>query len=185
MRILETKRLILRTWEACDIDTMFAVDCDPKVREYLPGVATLEATAINIQRFIKHQQDLGYSLYAVELKSTYEMIGFLGLMTPSFDAHFTPAIEIGWRLASSHWNQGYATEGAKAVLLYAFTELGLDEVVSFTAVNNIASRKVMEKIGLKHNSTDDFDHPKLANDSPLLRHVLYRLIKSNFFTLCS
>ena len=108
------------------------------------------------------------------------MIGIIGLMTPSFEAHFTPAIEIGWRLSSNHWNKGYATEGAKAVLRHAFTELNLDGVVSFTAVNNLASRRVMEKIGLKHNSKDDFDHPKLVEDCPLKRHVLYRLSKKDW-----
>lgn len=95
---------------------------------------------------IAHYKEKGFSLYAVELKNTGEMIGFLGLMPPSFEAHFTPAVEIGWRLSSTHWNQGYATEGAKAVLHYAFTSLNLPEVVSFTAVNNLASRRVMEKL---------------------------------------
>ena len=108
------------------------------------------------------------------------MIGFLGLMIPSFEAHFTPAVEIGWRLSSTHWNQGYATEGAKAVLHYAFTSLNLPEVVSFTAVNNLASRRVMEKIGLQHNPKDDFDHPKLEQNSPLRRHVLYRLSRADY-----
>jgi RimJ/RimL family protein N-acetyltransferase len=121
-----------------------------------------------------------FGLYAVELKNTGEMIGFLGLMIPPFEVHFTPAIEIGWRLSSTHWNQGYATEGAKAVLHYAITFLNLPEVVSFTAVNNLASRRVMEKIGLQHNTKDDFDHPKLEQNSPLRRHVLYRLSRADY-----
>ena len=119
-------------------------------------------------------------MYAVELRENGELIGFLGLSIPSFEAHFTPAVEIGWRLASCHWNKGYATEGARAVLKYGFLTLNLPEIVSFTVVNNKASRRVMEKIGLHRHPDDDFDHPRLAADSPLRRHVLYRLSKVEY-----
>ncbi|BCZ97697.1 GNAT family N-acetyltransferase [Legionella pneumophila serogroup 1] len=180
MNILETQRLILRTFEEHDLDAMAAIDQDPKVCEYLPRIGNREATYGLMQRIMKHYQEKGFSLYAVVLKTTGEMIGFLGLITPSFEAHFTPTVEIGWRLSSKHWNKGYATEGAKAVLHYAFTELNLPQIVSFTTVNNQASRRVMEKIGLRHNSLDDFDHPKLENDSPLKRHVLYRLSRADY-----
>ena len=174
MIILETERLILRTWQDCDIDPMAAINCDPKVCEFVPKLNHLE-TVSRIEHWMEHYAEHGFSLYAVELKSTGAFIGFLGLMIPAFDAHFTPAIEIGWRLASAHWNQGYATEGAKAVLAYAFDTLKLNEVVAFTAVNNKASRRVMEKIGMQHNPADDFAHPNLAEGHPLRPHVLYRL----------
>ncbi len=180
MNILETKRLILRTFEEQDLDVMAAIDQDPKVCAFLPGVATRRTTHALIQRIIQHYQERGFSLYAVLLKGTMEMIGFLGLMTPSFEAYFTPAVEIGWRLSSKYWNHGYATEGAEAVLQYAFNTLNLPEVVSFTTINNLASRRVMEKIGLKHDPKDDFDHPKLEPSSPLKRHVLYRLCKRDY-----
>ena len=139
-------------------------------------------TAAMIERFKQHYGEHGFSLYAVELKATHEFIGWTGLLIPSFEAHFTPAVEIGWRLASSHWNQGYATEAARAVLHYAFTELNLNEIVSFTVVNNKASRRIMEKIGLHHNPQDDFDHPNLEKTSPLCRHVLYRLTRQKYCT---
>ena len=181
--ILQTERLILRTWEEFDFYAMTSINMDSKVCEFLPGTVNRDDTKAAIARWQKHYHDKGYTLYAVELKSTHEMIGFLGLMTPSFEAHFTPAVEIGWRLASKHWNQGYATEGAKAVLHYAFTQIGLDEVVSFTVVNNLASQRVMEKIGLKHNPIDDFEHPNLDKDSPLKRHVLYRLNRSDYLAI--
>lgn len=181
MKILETQRLILRSFQMTDLDAMAAIDADPKVCEFLPTLGTRENTTAGIQRIMSHQQQKGYSLYAVELKATHEMIGWIGLMTPSFEAHFTPAIEIGWRLASRHWNQGYATEGAKAVLDYAFTTLGLEEVVSFTVENNLASRRVMEKIGLHHDVKGDFNHPKLPGHK-LERHVLYRLKRSGYLT---
>src|ERR1700733_3808668 len=148
MKILETQRLILRSFRMTDLDAMGSIDADPKVCEFLPAISTRENTTAGIQRIMSHEQQKGYSLYAVELKATHEMIGWIGLMTPSCEAHFTPTIEIGWRLASQHWNQGYATEGAKAVLDYAFTTLELEEVVSFTVENNLASRRIMEKIGL-------------------------------------
>ncbi|HEY2566853.1 MAG TPA: GNAT family N-acetyltransferase, partial [Candidatus Aquirickettsiella sp.] len=116
-----------------------------------------------------------FTVYAVELKSNREFIGFAGLLVVSFEAHFTPAVEIGWRLAFRHWGNGYATEAAKAIVDFAFSTLRLKKVVSFTVENNIRSRRVMEKIGMHHNPQDDFDHPKLPKNSPLCWHVLYRL----------
>jgi len=180
MKILETDRLILRTFQATDEDQMALIDQDPKVCQYLPAIGTRASTEASVQRIIQHYEEHGFSLYAVELKNSGEFIGFLGLITPSFQAHFTPAIEIGWRLASQHWNKGYATEGAKAVLHHGFLQLGLDEIVSFTVVNNRASRRVMEKIGLHHHPQVDFDHPRLPADSSLRRHVLYRLSKTEY-----
>ncbi len=91
-----------------------------------------------------------------------------------------PIVEIGWRLSSHHWGKGYATEAAKAVLRYAFTELNLIEIISFTVKANTKSRRVMEKIGLHHSVADDFDHPKLDENSPLRRHALYRLTRDNY-----
>ena len=112
MKILETDRLILRTWENSDIEPMAAIDQDPKVGEYLPGIGNRAATEAGIRRIMQHFDQHGFCLYAVELKSRHEFIGWVGLSIPSFHAHFTPAVEIGWRLASRHWNKGYATEGA-------------------------------------------------------------------------
>ncbi len=180
MKILETERLILRTFRTDDVEGMTLIDQDPMVCRYLPAVGTRAGTEAGVQRIINHYQEHGFSLYAVELRSNREFIGFLGLITPSFQAHFTPAVEIGWRFSSSHWNQGYATEGAKAILQYGFSRLNLTEIVSFTVVDNQASRRVMEKIGLHRDSKDDFDHPRLAANSPLRRHVLYRLSKMKY-----
>jgi RimJ/RimL family protein N-acetyltransferase len=180
MKRLETDRLILRHWRENDLTPMIAINQDPKVCDYFPEIGNRDTTIALIDRIIKHDEEHGFSLYAVEIKATHAMIGFLGLMTPSFEAHFTPAIEIGWRLSSQHWNQGFATEGAKAVLEHTFTDLNLNEVVSFTVVSNQASRRVMEKIGMQHHPNDNFDHPKLDVNSPLKRHVLYRLSKKDW-----
>lgn len=180
MILFETKRLLLRTWCKQDINPMTLINQDPKVCEFLPTIGDRVSTVAGIEHIKQHYAEHGFSLYAVELKCSHEFIGWAGLMIPAFSAHFTPAVEIGWRLASSHWNQGYATEAALAVLHYAFTVLDLNEIVSFTAVNNKASRRVMEKIGLHHTTSDDFDHPKLDPQHPLCRHVLYRLCKNEY-----
>jgi RimJ/RimL family protein N-acetyltransferase len=180
MKNLETTRMCLRSWKEQDLDAMTAINQDAIVCKYFPEIGTRETTKALIQHILKHDDEHGFSLYAVELKATHEMIGFIGLMTPSFEAHFTPAIEIGWRLASQHWNKGYATEGAIAVINHAFTDLHLKKLVSFTAINNQPSRRVMEKIGMHHDPLDDFDHPKLTADSPLKRHVLYRLTNLDY-----
>lgn len=181
--VLETERLILRTWCENDLEPMFRINQDPKVMEYFPALVNKEDTLSFIDRVFKHQDEHGYSLYAVELKSTHEMIGFIGLLhriREELDVPFNPSTEIGWRLASKYWGQGLATEGAKAVLDYAFGILDLPEIVSFTVVENKKSRRVMEKIGLTYNSNDDFDHPKVPDDSSLKQHVLYRLTKTQY-----
>ncbi len=178
--IIETKRLILRTWIDTDLQPMVSINQDPKVMEYFPGLQDLETTKNFIAKVNNHFDKYGYSLYGCIRKDSNEFIGFIGLLIADFKAHFTPATEIGWRLSSKHWGQGFATEGAKAVLEHAFTWLKLPEIVSFTAMGNAKSINVMRKIGLQHNAKDDFDHPKLENNSPLNRHVLYRLKKEQY-----
>ena len=180
MKILETDRLILRTWNDNDLQSMLAINQDPKVMEYFPDLQDLEMTKNFINRVNNHFEKYGYSLYATARKDSGEFIGFIGLLMADFKAHFTPATEIGWRLSSKHWGQGLATEGAKAVLDYAFRELKLPEVVSFAAASNTKSIRVIQKIGLQHNAKDNFDHPKLKDASPLKRHVLYRLSRKEY-----
>jgi RimJ/RimL family protein N-acetyltransferase len=113
----------------------------------------------------------------VEIPGITRFAGFIGLAIPRFEAHFTPCIEIGWRLDAEHWNRGYATEGARAALEFGFVSLQVDEIVSFTATGNLRSRRVMEKIGMTRSPSDDFDHPALPEGHPLRRHVLYRLAR--------
>lgn len=180
MKVLDTSRLILRTFKDADLEPMTDINQDPKAMKYFPALQDKEQTRQLINRIQTHYDTYGYSLYAVELKQTQQMIGFVGLLRADFDAHFTPTVEIGWRLASNHWNKGYAAEAAKAVLNYAFTKLDLDELVSFTSENNKRSCHLMEKIGMHHDSQDDFDHPKLEKTNPLCRHVLYRLTKAEY-----
>ena len=117
----------------------------------------------------------GWGLWAVEVVDVDPFVGFVGLNVPSFEAHFTPAVEIGWRLLRRAWGNGYATEAARAAAAFGFDELGLEEIVSFTTVANAPSRRVMERLGMTHDPAEDFDHPRLAEGDPLRRHVLYRL----------
>lgn len=183
--IIITDRLLLRMWRSSDTPLMTAINSNPVVMEHFPGIQDREMTIALIERINQHQMKFGYAPYAVEIKETQEFIGFVGLNQPEFEIphfvpHGLPIVEIGWRLAAEHWGKGYATEAARAVLQYGFTKLNLDEIISFTVVANLKSRRVMEKIGLRHADEDDFDHPKLQEDSPLRRHVLYRLTRMEY-----
>ena len=177
--MFETKRLILRAWRDSDIPAFAAMNQDPKVMAFFPATLNSDATKALVKRIREHFNTHGFGLFAVEIKATGELIGFVGLMIPTFSAHFTPCVEIGWRIASAYWKQGYATEAAKMVLHLAFEQYGLKEVVAFTAAVNLPSIAVMKKIGLQHDPRDDFDHPKLVKTHPLSRHVLYRLSAKN------
>lgn len=174
MQIIETKRLLLRTWENDDAEVFARINQDPRVIEFLRGPMTLmeaqDFIRANNQCFEKEKR----CLFAAALKETNELIGFIGLSSPNFEAHFTPCVEIGWRLASGHWGRGYATEGAEAVLQYGFTVSGLAEIVSFTVPANLRSIRVMEKIGMHRDVKGDFAHPKLPADHKLSQHILYR-----------
>lgn len=120
-------------------------------------------------------EEQGWGLWAVSVPGVVDFIGFIGLAEPTFSAHFTPAVKVGWRLAYPFWGKGYAAEGVLACLKYGFETLSLKEIVSFTAAQNMRSRAVMERIGMQHDLEDDFDHPNLFEGHWLRRHVLYRL----------
>jgi RimJ/RimL family protein N-acetyltransferase len=177
MTLLETPRLILRTWQDSDLAPFITMNQDSKVMEFFPKLLSAEESKNLVNKIHQHFDTHGFGLFAVELKATKEFIGFVGLATPSFAAHFTPCVEIGWRIAKAHWNQGYATEAARAVLHTAFEKYGLEEVVSFTSTHNKSSRRVMEKLGMTHNPQDDFEHPNIPEHHPLRKHVLYRYHK--------
>jgi RimJ/RimL family protein N-acetyltransferase len=173
--IIETKRLILRTWKKEDVQPYFQINQDPRVIEFLRGALTVEQINDSMIADNSHQQQHGYALWATELKETKQLLGFIGLKYVDWSAHFTPAVEIGWRLGSQYWGQGFATEGAKAAVDYGFKKCGLKEIVSFTVPANMRSIRVMEKIGLKRDTKGDFAHPKLPANHPLSQHILYRL----------
>jgi len=151
------------------------MNADPRVMHYLPGPLSREDSDRFIGQIDAHFDRHGFGLWAVEVPELVPFAGFIGLSIPAFDAHFTPCVEIGWRLAAGQWGRGYATEGARAVLSFGFETLQLGEIVSFTVPDNLRSRRVMERIGMAYNPADDFDYPVRAGGPPPRRHVLYRV----------
>lgn len=178
--IIETERLLLRTWKKEDARAYFQINQDPKVIEFLRGSLTIEQVNDFIPAANSHNDKHGYTLWATELKESGELMGFIGLNYIDWASYFTPAVEIGWRLGSQYWGKGYATEGAKASLDYGFKKCGLKEIVSFTVPTNTPSIRVIEKIGLKRDINGDFAHPKLPTDHPLSLQILYRLTKDDY-----
>jgi len=172
---IRTRRLVLRQWQDEDLEPFAELNADPEVMRHFPGMLTREQS----DAFVELQRNLlaerGWGLWAVEADSGVGFIGFVGLAVPRFEAHFMPAVEIGWRLRRGAWGHGYATEAAGGAADYAFDEIGLDEIVSFTTTANERSRRVMQRIGMSWDPTEDFDHPLLPPGHPLRRHVLYRL----------
>ena len=169
---IETARLMLRRWKESDREPFFRMNADPRVMEFFPACLTREESDALIGRAEAHFEKHGFGPFAAELRASGELAGFVGLMVPQFEAYFTPCVEIGWRLAARHWNQGLATEGAEAVLELAFGSLRLRELVAFTVPENVRSRRVMEKLGMKFDG--EFDHPRLPEGHRLRRHVVYR-----------
>jgi RimJ/RimL family protein N-acetyltransferase len=172
---IRTQRLLLRRWQESDRLPFQRLNADLRVMEFMPELLTPEASDALFNRAPEHFRRHGFGPFAAELIETSTFIGFIGLSIPAFEAHFMPAVEIGWRLAFENWGRGLATEGARAAVRFGFDVLGLDEIVSFTVPGNLRSRRVMEKLGMTHDPQDDFDHPGLPEDHPLRHHVLYRL----------
>ncbi len=171
---LTTARLLLRRWRETDREPFAALNADPRVMEYFPAVLTRAESDRLIARIEARFDRQGYGLWALELRASGEFVGFTGLEVPSFQAHFTPAVEVGWRLARSAWGYGYATEAGQAALAFGFDVAGLSEIVSFTSATNARSRAVMDRIGMTHDPCDDFDHPQLQVRDDLRPHVLFR-----------
>ena len=177
---LATPRLLLRPWRDEDLAPFAALNDDPRVMEHFPNRLTRQESDFMVSRVRAHFDRHGFGLWAVEVEGGAPFIGFVGLAVPAFQAHFTPCVEIGWRLAAEHWGRGYATEAARAALDFAFGPLNLPEVVSFTVPAHTRSRAVMERLGMRHAPADDFDHPALPEGHPLRRHVLYRISRDEW-----
>ncbi|UVJ43421.1 GNAT family N-acetyltransferase [Pseudomonas sp. LS1212] len=177
---LESARLLLRQWHDDDLPEFAALCADPQVMRYFPAPLSRLETAALIGRIRGHFAEYGFGLWALERKDTGAFIGLTGLLHVGFDAPFTPAVEIGWRLARRHWGLGFASEAAWTCLRCAFGQLGLEEVVSFTSQSNLPSQKVMQAIGMQRDLGGDFDHPRLPADHPLTPHVLYRIDRAQW-----
>jgi RimJ/RimL family protein N-acetyltransferase len=172
---LRTDRLWLRAWRAADREPFAALNADPVVMEHFPSTLTREESDALADRIEARFELHGWGLWAVEVVETGEFAGYVGLTPQTFDVHFTPAVEVGWRLAHQYWGRGYAPEAGRAALHYGFDVIDLDEIVSFTTVANLRSQRVMQKLGMTRDPADDFDHPALPEGHPQRSHVLYRI----------
>src|SRR5262245_30925896 len=163
---LRTERLLLRRWRDSDREPYAALNADPEVMRHFPATLTRAESDEMIERFEEEFDTRGYGPWAVEVIDGPAFVGFVGLHEVTFASTFTPATEIGWRLAKEHWGQGYASEAAEEALRFGLEDLHLDPIVSFTTPGNQRSRAVMERLGLVHDPLGDFDHPRLDPRSP-------------------
>lgn len=177
---LHSARLLMRQWRDADLPEFAAMCVDPQVMRYFPATLSRLESAAMIGRIRGHFAELGFGLWALERQDTGQFIGFTGLSVVGFDAAFTPAVEIGWRLAREHWGLGFASEAAWTALGCGFEHLALDEIVSFTAQCNLPSQKVMQAIGMHHDPADDFEHPNVPDGHPLKTHALYRITRQQW-----
>ena len=181
--IIETERLYLRQWRASDFSIFAEINADPEVMRYFPKLLTPTVSDLIANKCQQLILENGWGLWAVSLKGNERngggFIGFVGLNSTHADMTFAPAVEIAWRLHRDYWGLGYAAEAARASLAFAFTELGLEEVVSFTAVINKRSQLIMQRIGMI-NTQDNFHHPALKSTHPLAEHVLYKMTRQQW-----
>jgi ribosomal-protein-alanine N-acetyltransferase len=171
--VLQGAGFLLRGWREADAAPFAALNADHEVMEHFPAPLTRAESDALIERAQAGLDERGWGLWCLEVDGA--CVGFVGLAVPRFEAHFTPCVEIGWRLARAAWGHGYATAAARLALAHGFDVVGLSEIVSFTATSNLRSQRVMQRLGMTHDPAEDFDHPRLAEGHPLRRHVLYRL----------
>ncbi len=172
---LTTERLLLRPWRHDDLAPFAALNADAEVMRHFPACMSREESDLLAGRIRQHFDTHGFGQWVVERREDGAFIGVLGLLQVSFDAPFTPAVEIGWRFNRAYWRQGYALEAARAALAFAFGQLKLDEVVAFTVPANLPSQGLMLRLGMQRDAAGDFEHPRLPEGHPLRQHVLYRI----------
>lgn len=177
---ITTPRLVLREWRDADRDAFAQMNADPRVSEFLVRPATRADSDEMVDRIDHCWRERGYGLWAAERRDSGAFIGYVGLWPAAFDAPFTPAVEVGWRLAHAHWGNGFATEGATEALRFGFEVMEMPEIVSFTASGNVRSTRVMERLGMRRDSHGDFRHPAFEPGQPGHEHVLYRLSRSEW-----
>lgn len=173
--LFTSNRLGFRNWKDSDIEFMHQINSDEEVMEFFPSIPTKKETETFVLKMQHQFADKGFCYFAVDILKTNEFIGFIGISEQTYKTDFSPFIDIGWRLKKSSWNKGYATEGAKACLNYAFQKLNLKTIYSVAPILNIKSQRVMLKIGMKKHST--FVHPKIPNDSILKSCIVYKIKK--------
>jgi RimJ/RimL family protein N-acetyltransferase len=172
--MLETERLVLRQWKDSDFPAFGQINMHSSVREFFYQPTTIESSIEMAKRLRDRIAKNGYGLWAVELKEGNQFLGFTGLANVFFGGKPTSWTEIAWRIDPAHWGKGYATEAARLALADGFTRIGLPEIIAYTVPHNYASRRVMEKIEMTHNPSDDFDHPDVPKNHKMSRMVFYR-----------
>jgi RimJ/RimL family protein N-acetyltransferase len=173
--VLRTERLLLRRWLPGDLDALAALNADAEVMEHFPSVLSRRASAAALRRLDETFEQNGYGFWAAELVGDGALIGFIGLQPVPDDLPIAPAVEVGWRLARPYWGRSLAFEGARTAITFAFESLGVGEVLAYTAVTNTRSRRLMERLGMRHDPQADFIHPKLPRRHRLQPHVVYRV----------
>ncbi|MEP7236136.1 MAG: GNAT family N-acetyltransferase [Ignavibacteriota bacterium] len=180
---LRTKRLLLRQWKDSDIESFVAMGQNEKVMKYFPSLIGADQSKEWVSGHREAISENGWGLWAAEELQENNFIGFIGIHRVPYELPFRtiehPPLEIGWRLRPEFWNRGLATEGAIACLQFGLVELGSAEIISFTSILNIPSIRVMQKIGMKRDENNDFDHPRVEKDHSLCRHLLYRTKSEN------
>jgi RimJ/RimL family protein N-acetyltransferase len=171
---LHTERLLMRQWRDADREPFAELNADPETMRYFVSTQTREESDAFVDRASELIAERGWGLWAVEAVDGAPFVGFVGLNVTRFEP-LEDVVEVGWRLRREHWGNGYASEAARGCLRFGFEGLGLEEIVSFTAVANAPSRRVMERIGMTHDPSRDFDHPSIPDGHPLRRHVLYAI----------
>lgn len=177
----ETSRLWLRQWREDDREPFAKLNANPKVMEFFLSTLDREASDAMLNRCQQLIEQKGWGFWAVELKETKQLIGFVGLHQPIAELPFAPCVEIGWRLDTPFWGKGFATEAAQMALKVGFEQLALSEIVSFTTLQNKRSQAVMQRLGMAY--AEQFDHPAVPEGSPLKKHCLYRLSKLHWLNL--
>jgi RimJ/RimL family protein N-acetyltransferase len=180
--MITTARLQLRQWQSSDYAPFAAMCADPIVMEYFPNVLTTEQSQAMVDLIQAKIADQGWGFWAVEILETGAFAGFVGLNRPAYPLPFAPCVEVGWRLDKAFWGQGYATEAGNAALEFGFNTLQLDEIVSFTAVPNVRSQAVMQRLGMT-NMGQNFEHPLVPEGDRLREHVLYKITQDQWALL--
>ncbi|MDH5393723.1 MAG: GNAT family N-acetyltransferase [Gammaproteobacteria bacterium] len=176
---IKTERLLMRQWREEDLFDFWLLNSDPEVMEYLPEIPSEEDSNILAEKIIKLIARNGWGFWAIETLNDNSFIGFVGLNEPKYELPVNPCVEVGWRLARKYWGNGYATEAGNASLDFAFDNLNVNEIYSFTSVANKKSQAVMERLNMI-NTHSNFNHPTIPDDSPYREHVLYKIDKENW-----
>ncbi len=175
-----TTRLVMRHWTAADREPFATMNADPQVMRYFPAPIERHESDAFVDRIEGQFAEHGYGLWALERRNDGAFLGFTGLSPIRDGVPYAGAVEVGWRLTRPAWGHGYATEAARRAVRIGFADVGLDQLVSMTAVVNLPSRRVMERLGMTRDPADDFEHPSVPEGTSMRPHVLYRLCRNDW-----